>query len=635
MKFSNALMRTGLVWAGAMCWLAAAAAEAPSAERVRAAVEEAVRSGACDLRVASAIQKLPRDLRPPLAARLADSAHPAMRNQAVLILRAYPPQVAGEAMRKLFADKDRSIQTAAALYLATESKDPEARALLLKAASDQDPQVAAQAVGALGSLGGPGVADQLLKLLQNKATPKAVRFAAILAAGETRAAACTPALLALLDDREPGGRHPGDTVRLCDMAAYALERIHQVNHMGAPDFYATSPVAKRDEGIALWKAWAAKEGGQAGPESREAYLGRLIEESLRTLLDSPDEEARKGVRTRLEAAFKMTLCLGDLPGVDAVVAPSVRDLWRILRVTDEGSWGTLLNSWHSLQLAFRAKLVPKEKASAPDRQALAFLLLAEGAATLPRVWVWSFSRNFGEVFPKSGLVAQANEIKTRLEAQFRKERQQVVLHGHIAVLEPLPKPPDPHPSMVPSAATAIWMNLSQEPSNWARHRAAVEHCRATKSTMRDYPAFSQQSTLYRGSEYPFLGSAAYQWRVRNDPRLALAFADKALVLNPGNPKAYALRGMIRVAAGDSPEAALADLMRAVEMDPASLGDEPETLKAAAFLVEKTLAAGDKAAAQQYLRSLGDLKPFRADQALKATAEFRSLLQRASAPAAKH
>jgi len=663
MKFNNALMLIGLVallvpilihllnrsrakildwWLVAVpgtvcfiCFLAAAlGAEAPSVEQVRGAVEEAVRTGVCDLRVAFAIYKLPRDQRPPLAARLADSPHPAMRNQAVLILQDFPPQVAGETMRKLFADKDRSIQTTAALYLARETKDPQARALLLQSASDPDPQVAAQAVGALGRLGGAGVDDQLLKLLQNKAAPKPVRFAAIIAAGQARAVGCTPALLALLDDREPGGRHPGDTVRFCDMAAYALERIHQINHMGAADFYAASPVAKRDEGVALWKAWAAKGGGQAGPDSREAYLGRLIEESLKTLLDSPDEEARKSIRTRLEAAFRMTLCLGDLPGVDVVIAPSVRDLWRILQVTDEGSWGMLLNSWHGLQLEFRAKMVPKEKASAPDRQALAFLLLAEGAATYPRVWVWALCRNFGEAFPKSGLVAQATELKARLEARFREERQKVVLHGHIAVLEPLPKPHDPHPSVVPSEATAIWMNLGQEPSNWARHRAAIEHCRATKSTMKDYPAFSQQSTLYRGSEYPFLGNAAYQWRVRNNPKLALEFADKALILNPGNPKAYAIRGMIRVAAGDSSDAALADLMRAFEMDPASLGDEPETPKAAAFLVEKTLAAGDKAPAQAHLKSLGELRAFNADQPLKATAEFRSLLQRASEPASK-
>lgn len=618
-----------------MCFLAAAmGAEAPSAEQVRAAVEEAVKAGTCDLRVAFAIQRLPRDQRLPLAARLADSPHPAMRNQAVIILRSFPPQVAGETMRKLFADKDRSIQTTAALYLAKETKDPQARALLLQSASDQDPQVASQAVSALGLLGGPGVDGQLLKLLQDKAAPKPVRFAAILAAGQARAAGCTSSLVALLDDKSPRLMHPTDTARACDLAAAALEQIHQVNHIVPPGAYFTGPWPKREEGIALWKAWGAKGAGQAGPDTREDYLDPLIAESLRKLADSPDEEARKNIRARLDAAFKMTFCLGDLPGVDAVIAPSVRDLWRMLRVTDEGSWGTLLNSWHGLQLEFRAKLVPKEKASAPDRQALAFLLLAEGAATYPKVWAWAFCRNFGEVFPESGLVAQANEVKARLEARFRKERQQVVLHGHTAVLEPLPKPPDPHPSMVPSEDTAIWMNLGQEPSNWAYHRAAIEHCRATKSTMKDYPAFAQQSTLYRGSEYPFLGSAAYQLRVRNNPKLAIEFADKALILNPGNPKAYAIRGMIRVACGDSPAAALVDLTHAVEMDPVSLGDEPETPKAAAFLVERTLAAGDRAVAQAYLKSLGELRAFNAEKPLKATAEFRSLLQRAGEPASK-
>ena len=626
------LLAVAVIFGG---WAASAlAAEVPFPEAVRREVEALAQSGECDLSVVGSIQNLPRAERASLATRLAAAKHPAVRYHALLILREFPPQVAAESIRKLLEDESPATRNAAALYLAKEAKDLQARSLLLRNASSADPLPAASAVEALGSLGGPEVSEVLLKLLQDRGTPNVVRLAAIQAAGAARATECTPALVGLLDDRALREMHRGDTVRVCDLAASALEQIHQLNHIGPPGFYFSASVEKRDEGIALWKAWVAKGGGQAGSGSQEKYLDRLIGESLKTLQDSPDEEARKGVRTRVEAAFKVTFCLGELPGVDALVALSVRDIWKILRVTERGSWGTVLNSWHTLQLEFLAKTLPKEKgkASAPDRQALAFVLLAESVTAYPRVWVWALCRNFGEAFPKSGLAPRANEVKARLEAQFRKERMQVVLHGHTPVLEPLARPTTaPARGVVAEAYTALWNSLSQEPSNWALHRSVIEYYRRASIHMADYPPFPQQSQLYRGNEYPYLGNAAYQLRVQNNPKLAIEFANKALILNPGNAKAHAIRGMIRVVSGDSLDAGLVDLMHAFELDPASLGDEPETLQAAVFLVEKTLASGDKVTARTYLKSLGELRAFNAQQPLKTADEFRALLQRASAP----
>ena len=82
--------------------------------------------------------------------------------------------------------------------------------------------------------------------------------------------------------------------------------------------------------------------------------------------------------------------------------------------------------------------------------------------------------------------------------------------------------------------------------------------------------------------------------------------------------------MIRVAAQQSPPEAVADLTRAFDLDPTALGDEPETLQAAVFLVNKTLQAGDRARAQRYFSALGELKTMAGDQPLKTMAAFSAL-----------
>jgi tetratricopeptide (TPR) repeat protein len=115
-------------------------------------------------------------------------------------------------------------------------------------------------------------------------------------------------------------------------------------------------------------------------------------------------------------------------------------------------------------------------------------------------------------------------------------------------------------------------------------------------------------------------------RVKKRQALAVDFADKAIILNPMNAKGYAIRGMIQMASSQGIHAALSVLRKAFQLDPASLGDEPETAQAVSFLVEKTLALGDKPKAGEYLEKLGDLKAFRSEEPLKKTATYRKLLE---------
>jgi len=483
-------------------------------------------------------------------------------------------------------------------------------------------------------LGGADARELLAQLLGAPTTAAPVRLAAIRAAALARAAAGTDALVALLDDRTPRGKHKNDTVRVCDMAAAALEAIHRIHQIVPPGAYYAGPLATRDAGIARWKTWAAKRGDAAsGDSAREAQVGRLLADSLKTLAAKPTAEQREQVRARLDAGLRLAFCMGDLPGVDAVVAPSVRDAWAVMRTSGEKQWYTVTKPWHSLEVAYRRQFLPQHtgRRAAPDTQAMAFIVFADGYRRFPKLFVWALCRNFAQVFPDSALVAKATAVQRQLEMGFRKDKRHVVVHGHIPVLEPLVRPAPPSRGMVAVGYTALWNQLSREPSNWAFHRLVIEHYRRAGVRMDLYPPFPQHAQLYRGSEYPFLGDAAYQFRVLKRPARALAAADNALILNPANAKAHAIRGIIRVVADREPEPALRDLRRAVELGPASLGDEPETLEAVVFLIGKTLAAGDRDGARAYAKALGRLRAFRAARPIAEEPAFQALARTLGAP----
>jgi len=617
-----------MVWAG-LAVTTVCAGEAVTAAQAREAVDQVVQSGKIDHSVVRLIRRVPRSEQPALAARLADSPQAAMRRQALMILKDFPGQVAAGPVKKLLDDEDGSIRNQAALYLAQQGGDRRARDHLLKSARAEDATVAASAVAALGALGGEDVCELLAKLLETAETPKPVRVAAIAAAGRAQAKECTSALIRLLDEHELRGMYGRDPARICDLAAAALEQIYGINHVDPPGAYFRAPLEPRERGIARWQKWYEQQQEQPDRDPRGTYIGSVIEESLRQLSTDPDGETRVRIKQRLTAALKTTFCLGDFPGIDMVVGPSVRDQWRILRVEGEDTWYRHVNHWQELELAYRAGFLPKagDLPAAADAQALAFVRFVQGHSSFPRIWLWSFCRDFAAVFPKSQLLPEANAIKAGIESELRKRRKQVVLHGHIAVAEPLVVVSRVRGGMVPSGRSALSLAVNAQPSSWPAHRRIINAYRRRKLEMDTYPFLRKQSKLYPGNEWPYLGNAAYQLRVRRDPKRAIEFADKALILNPGNTKAYAVRGMIRVVSAASPEQAQADLARAYDLDPSSLGDEPETLQAVIFLVEGTLAAGDKGKAGTMLKRLAGLKAFGSDQPIGQNAELKALVRR--------
>ncbi len=624
-----------------LCCLAASptpAAEPPTADDVSQRIVAAIESGEFDFPLIQEIKKLPRDEQPPLAIRLLKSPHAGMRGHVLSLLAEFPPNAVGDAFREQLNDTSPLNRSKAAWYLAEKTKDAEARKQLLEqaVASEQDAALPALELLGRSNLRGDDVSQVFLAVLKDEARSPRLRAAAILAAGQTKSAQCVPVLAELLDDQTPRKRHRNDTSRLCDVAASALEMIYDIYRLDKPGAFFTAPLEERDRGIAEWKAWCTAQAENPDPNPRMTHLGRLVESSLDALADSPTPAMRARVKNQLQNAFKMRFCLGDLPGADAVLLPSVSDLWRILQVFDEDRWNRHVQSWDNLQLAFDRQFLsnPADIPEDPEGQALAFIRFARTVKSFERIWIWSFCRNFIEVFPDSKHLEDIHTIQAQLEIEFADAKKKVVLHGHIAVLEPKPEPLR-HGNMVPEGYSALHDSLQREPSNWSLYGEAVEYFKQWHTAklaandpekppyIRD-PAFPQWIKLYTGNEWPYLGNAIYRWRVLQDADRAVEFADKALILNPVNAKAYALRGMIRADAGTEPVKALADLTRAYELDPASLGGEAETHTGIAFMIKKAIENRQGDLAREYLKTLGPLREFRSGQPFEATEAYTRL-----------
>ena len=611
----------------------APAEEAQAIPQVSDLVEQAAGSEAFDPEIVEAVRKVPAKVRVPLALKLMGAANHLMRREAALMLSSCPVRDVGDGFRKLLHDEDVANRNLAASYLAKNTDDREARAVLLTNATHEDPAIATAAVTELGWLRGEDVENVLLQVLQSTETPKAVRIAAIVAAGNAEAKRCTSALAALLEDKERRTDNPRDTARVCDLAASALERIHGINCTGIKDVYFTGPLVKRDEGFAFWKKWAGPQGGEVLVDLRERYIGELLEESSRALLGPADGKQRPRIKARLSGVLGCSFCLGDFPGVDAVVLPSVRDLWKILRVAETTHWERSLNPWQELERAYEESFRPKVAAPPPAQEQVAadFIAFAKEVTDFPRVWVWSFCRDFVERFPGSDGRAGVERLRAELEGEFRKQQKRIVLHGHTPVLEPRVKEKTSVRSdFVLDYGAQLGDRVREEPSNWSCHRLIIDHCiRKNIDFYESYPFLTEQAKLYPGNEWPFLADAAYQLRHKHRPEVGVRSADKSLILNPQNPKAYAIRGMVRLALEDKKEEALRDLLDAFDLDHTSLGDEPETPQAVAFLIKKVLDTNPDQA-HVYVEKLGELKAFGAKQPLKETDEFRKLAERAAA-----
>lgn len=591
------------------------------ADELLARVVRTVESGRFDMDVVRTIQRLPLADRPRYAVELAKSPHSAMRAQVIMILEECPPDSAAETMRALATDESTDTWTRAALYLARRAGDADARARLLKAAAGADPLAAIPAIVALGHLGGDDAGEVLADIMSNRATPMPALAATIGAAGLMRAQQCLPALIRLLDDERPREQHPADTARICDMAAASLEQVIGFHRLPVGGFFG-APYADRDQAIEDWREWAAEQEARPDPNPRLTLADGLLSQTLELLLSKePPPGAKEIAKRRLRDTFRTTFCLGDLPGVTALVAPSVQDQWRIMKAHGENHWYKFVNSWSSLQLAYvRQFLAGEPPPGEPDAQAAAFIVFADGTR-MPKEWIWSFCRDFAEIWPESPHAPRVAAVQERAVADLAGQRRRVVLHGRMAVLEPIPRPPPARPPrMVQEGYGAIVSALDEAPSNWELHRQAIGHNAERDNPAEVYLVSRNHRTRYPANSWPFVAAAAYELRVLKRLDQGVDYATRALILNESNAKAYAIRGMLRVTLGKETDAApaLADLERAYELNADSLGDEPETHAAIAFMLQKALEAGDAARAKALLEALGPLRDFPSGQPFQDT-----------------
>ena len=639
-RMSGLCLAVGLVavWSLAAPECAMAGGEGGSmAERVEAAAQ----STRYDGKLFRDLRRAPRAQRMAAGKRLLTARCSTMRGQAVDMLRAFPPDQVRDAIRPLLKDANSAVRCQAARYLAERAKSAEAWDLLIRQTRDRDPGAAVSAVKALALLRGPKANAALRKLLEDETVQQRVRDVAILCAGSAEAKECVPALAKLLDHTEPSQRYRGDRARVCDVAATALESMFRVYRLGEPGAFLRGDIAKRDKGIREWKAWRLARAAGRTEDPRQAFLDRLLRSSLDALARDPDAAERKKIRRRLQRGFRTSFCLGYLPGADAILRPVVLDQWRILRTCPERTWYRHTNGWGRLRITFERGYLrnTKDIPSKPDAQALAFIKFAASNRGLGKAWVWSLCRSFDAVFPKSPLAGEVAGVRTRLEAAFAAAKKRIVLHGSIAVLEPKPGP-QPRSNMVMGFSSRLWRRLQLEPSNWQAYSDVIEYLRMRHKVSRSKApsikagispvVFEQQLKMYAGNEWPYLGNAAYHWRVGKNAKRAIEFVDKALILNPGNAKAYALRGMIRAASGASAGQAEKELTRAFDLDPKSLGGEPETTGAVLFLARRFAEKG-KAAATPKLRELGSLKAADSDEPMSRNALFQDIVKQRSKP----
>lgn len=581
-------------------------------EQVRLQVESLVRSGAYDRSIGKAIQALNDGEQLRLSGLLATSGNPASRKTALRILVQLPGELVEDKIRELARDHVADIRMEAAGWLVANSDDDEAWEMLMAGAVSDDRDTAIESVKALSALQGDRIETALISIIENDDVLPATIVTAMHAVARRRSQSFALPLAGRLRDTRSRGLFRGDTVRLCDIAAASLEQIYRTNYTGIRDLYETGTIEQRDGGIATWLAWFAEHGHDAPIPAWETTVLTTAQTVVgRLTADTPPAESDERLRLagQLRSVLGIACCLGQLEGVDRIVAPSVDDLARILHVHGRKEGNRFLNEWNSLDTAFMRQFMPNrdKQPSSPESDAVDFIEFVKGLEPVPELWLWSFCRDYLSAFQAGSRQARVRTIMAELEDRFRTQRRrQVVLHGRIAVLEPIPhdaKPSGPG-DMVPDGGTASAHLIAQYPSDWSLHRREIERFRRMGGDFDVYPNFTNHARLYPGSEWPFIADAAYQTGVRSNHAAALVQANKALVLNPRNPKAYTVRAAAFLAAGDK-DRALDDVMTAYRLDPAALGDEPETFRLLTLLIRHA-SQGDR---HPLLEAVGALRAY--------------------------
>jgi hypothetical protein len=572
-------------------------------EAMKEAVTQAVRNDAFDARVLRELSKLADGDRASLLGEFTQAASSQMRQRAVEELVPLAPELAGEAVRGFADDKLPEVSTLALAYLYLKLDDKEAEKGYLDSLASPERARAVAAGRALALFPDVAKVGQLYAdILLGETYPLAVRGESMMAAGDRRNRSALPVLFQLLGDPTPLQRTPDDTMRLCDLAAQTIERVYRAHRIPMDAYYRAKPEV-RDRAIAQWQAWAATQADVTKADPQAEVAAETANDALQAF--STDDGDREAGRAGIVLAFSGNMCLGILPGIDEVILPSVRDFSRMLSALKDDCRNPEVRFWDALDLRLRREFLPQNpelSKSGKDAQAVAFIRFVvenpeQTGYRFPLDWAWSFCRNFPEVFPTSEHRQTVKGYGDSILERVREQGQMIVMHGTLPELEPIPKaegPPKPG-GMVQVGYGAIEQRLKNQPSEWQYYRDAVTFLakivarrRARGEQVAPFAAFENQMIgTYPANEVPLLGEAALHLRVWSDPATALAYAGKAEILNPGNPKVHAILGMIHLQF-DPPQAdeAYAALRKAVGLEPGSIGGEPESQQAVDFLLQE-------------------------------------------------
>jgi tetratricopeptide (TPR) repeat protein len=594
-------------------------------QTLRAAVDKALSIPGYDRKIFQDLGKLPPAERAGLLGTFCQATSIRMRMQALEELTAMEPKDAAKAVRAFAKDEIVDVSVLAYAYLYFRTGDEDAKPHLVESLAAKKFVTAMAAAKCVARfVDEKGNNALLAELLLSPTHPPKVRYEAMVSAGTHRNRAALPPLFRLLADTTPLKRTPTDTARLCDYAAQSIGRIYGARRVPADTYY-RAELAVRDQAIAKWQAWGAKQMDLLTADPSADVAADVAREAL-ALFATGTGDAKAG-RAAIVLAAAGNMCLGILPGIDRVILPSVRDQFRVLSVLGKEKGRGEVQHWDALDLRLRREFLPKHpdlEGSGEDTQAAAFIqFLVESPRQtghrFPLDWAWSFCRSFPEVFPASKHRAEVAGYADRIRERIRQQNQRIVMHGTIPELEPIPVPEAPPKpgGMVQIGLGAISRKYQNEPSEWRHYRDAVAYLaesvarrRAAGKQVAPHPLFENQMIgTYPANEVPLLGEAALYLRVWEDPATALAYANKAKILNPQNPKVQAILGMIcRQFDPPRDDQAFAALQEAVRLGPKSLGGEPESAQTIAFYLLQVRKRDGEKAFEEARKKLADVLP---------------------------
>ncbi len=280
-----------------------------------------------------------------------------------------------DSIRALTIHNELSIRTAALFVLSQYVDDQEAtRNLSIMLANPDTVQLAVMGLVALVP-SHPAASERLRYVMSDPETPP--QSVAFIMENATKNAqrAFLPVLFATLDDSRTTISNERIKYRLCDHALLAIESIYGLNPSAT---FLDSNLASKNEAINEWKNWAKTVDDLEKADPAAEMSDKKMSTALTVFLDKTSPlERRQNARLFFEDKFRRQLCLGLLPGIDIVSAPSVKELMRIISALEPGTEGELTQEWHNLDTKIRQRLLvqqPELDKEPLDRQAASFMV---------------------------------------------------------------------------------------------------------------------------------------------------------------------------------------------------------------------------------------------------------------------